>query len=205
MDSFDRFLERLAEPTSAPGGGAASASVSIVASALVSMVAGITVGKKGHEQDEEQLKGIIRRSAELRDELKMLMDEDEIAFNDVVRAWKLPKSTEEEKKKRSTAISVASMGAIRTPWKIASLSQEILRQAELLTRIGIKSAITDAGCAMEFTHASIRGAIENIRINLKSIKDQSILESENIKISVFLEDTEEVYRRGMKNFEAGMV
>ncbi len=204
MESFDRFLERLAEPSSAPGGGAASASVSIVASSLVSMVAGLTIGKKGHESDESVLKAMLKRSAELRDALRTLMDEDEEAFNGVVRAWKLPKATEEEKRNRANEISKASMGAIRTPWRIACLSQEVLRQAELLSRIGIKGAVTDAGCALEFTRGSIRGAIENIRINLKSINDRTVIESEMIKIRVFLEDSEGIYRKGMETVESKM-
>lgn len=204
MESFDRFLERLAEPSSAPGGGAASAAVSIVASSLVSMVAGLTMGKKGHEGDESALKSLLNRSAELRDALKSLMDADEEAFNEVVRAWKLPKITEEEKRVRSMEISRASMGAIKTPWRIACLSQEVLRQAELLSRIGIKSAVTDAGCALEFSRSSIRGAIENIQINLKAINDPNVIESEKIKIRIFLDDTEDIYRKGIKTVESKM-
>ncbi|MCW6169389.1 MAG: cyclodeaminase/cyclohydrolase family protein [Thermoplasmatales archaeon] len=201
MESMDSFLERLAQPTAAPGGGAASASVTIIASSLVSMVAGLTVGKKGYENHQEKIAELLIRSKEIRSELRRLMEEDENSFGLIVSAWKLPKNTEEEKNKRSLEIAKASLEATKAPWKIASTSQEVLRQAALIARIGIKSAATDAGCALEFSMAAIKGALENIKINLKSVKDEGIKESENMKMRVFMEDSETTYREGLSVVE----
>ena len=201
MESMDSFLERLAEPTAAPGGGAASASVTIIASSLVSMVAGLTVGKKGYENYQQNIVAILERSKDIRSELRKLMEEDEKVFGLIVSAWKLPKNTEEEKNNRSLEIAKASLEATKVPWKIASTSQEVLRQAALIARIGIKSAVTDAGCALEFSMAAIKGALENIKINLKSVSNEEIKESENMKMKVFMEDSKTTYLDGLKVVE----
>ena len=48
QDDLDRcdFIEELASPTPAPGGGSAAAFAGAMGAALVCMVAGLTIGKK---------------------------------------------------------------------------------------------------------------------------------------------------------------
>ena len=115
-------MERLASPSPAPGGGAASAAVSVVAASLVSMVAGLTIGKKGYEGAHETMKQVLEKSRKLTADLRSLMEEDEAAFNRLFAAWKMPKSTDEEKKRRREAMDIATRGAIQVPWKIAGLA-----------------------------------------------------------------------------------
>ena len=202
MESIDSFMERLASSSPAPGGGAASSMVALVGSSLNSMVAGLTKGKKGYEGSQEIVERIGKRSGELSAELRTLMKEDEEAFNLIVGAWKMPKSTDDEKKARSKALQDATRAAIAVPWKIASASQEILGMAAELVTYGNKNAVTDAGCSLEFSMAAIRGVFQNIKINLKSMKDEEKVESEQIKMKLFLEDCQETFDRAMKELEA---
>lgn len=202
MESIDSFMERLASSSPAPGGGAASSMVALVGSALNSMVAGLTMGKKGYEESQKVVERIGKRSAELTMELRSLMKEDEEAFNLIVEAWKMPKSTDDEKKERGQALQDATRVAIAVPWKIAAASQEILRMAADLVTYGNKNAVTDAGCSLEFSMAAIKGVFQNIKINLKSIKDEEKAESERIKMKLFLEDSQETFDKAMKELEA---
>ena len=201
MESLDSFMIRLASPSPAPGGGAASASVSIVAASLSSMVAGLTIGKKGYEDHQELMRKILARSNEITGELRKLMEDDEKAFNEIVSAWKLPRSSDHEKEMRTAAIQKAAKLAIKVPWEIAEVSREILRNAKTLAEYGNKNAVTDAGCALEFSLAALKGAIQNIAINLKSLNDKAMVESEKIKIKNFLDDCEKIYNEGMREVQ----
>ncbi len=201
MESIDSFVERLASPSPAPGGGAASSLVAVVGTALTSMVAGLTVGKKGYESSQKIMEHVSKRSAELRDELRNLMKMDEEAFNKIVEAWKMPKSNDDEKASREKALQAATMVAIQVPWRIAAASQEVLRLSALLVTYGNRNAITDAGCSLEFSLAALKGVIQNIKVNLKSLKDQEKVEMEQLKIKLFLEDSNQIYLDAMKELE----
>ena len=204
MESMDSFIERLASPSPAPGGGAASASVALIASSLVSMVSGLTMGKKGYENAQESVGKILERSKEIHSELRNLMVEDEESFNRLFAAWKMPKTSDEEKAARKQKIAQETMGAIGTPWKIAEQCQEILKQATILAEIGNSSAITDAGSALEFSLAAIKGALLNVLVNLKSMSDSNYVNKEKERVEQFIRDSQRIYDEGMANVNRRM-
>ncbi len=189
---MDSFIERLASPTPVPGGGAASASVAVIAASLNSMVSGITEGKKSYSRFREQMALIKQRSGENISELRKLMEDDERAFNLIVDTWKLPKENEDQQKRRNDALIEASKEAIAVPWKIAAISFQILRDALYLARHGLKSAITDSQCSAEFAIAAIRGVLQNVAINLQNM-GKDFRESEEIKMKLFLDDAQSTY------------
>ena len=197
MESMDDFIERLASPTAVPGGGAAAASVAIIAASLNSMVSGITMGKKKYSSRRDMMEEINRRSGLLRNELRDLMKQDEIAFNMIVSAWKMPQSSEEEKKSREKQMAAAIRSAIAVPWRIARASFDILRDSQIIALYGLKSAVTDSMCAAEFSIAAIRGVLQNVAINIRDADDQ-LRNSEDMKMRIFLEDSENVYRQVRK-------
>ena len=57
--TIKEFLEKTASGDAVPGGGSSSALNAAVASALTSMVANLTIGRKSHEQVEDRMKEII--------------------------------------------------------------------------------------------------------------------------------------------------
>lgn len=201
MESFDSFIDRLASSSPAPGGGAASAMVSVVSASLASMVAALTVGKKNYIEYEERMKMIIEKTSALREELRELMKEDEEAFNNIVSAWKLPKGTEQEKELRKERIDDATKEAIRVPWKIAAKAREVLDLSLELAEHGNKNAITDAACAAIFSHGSIEGVLYNVKINLKSVSDEKMRDSEELKLKLFLEDADSVYKKVLEKVD----
>jgi len=195
METLDSFMERLSSPSPAPGGGAASALVSITAASLVSMVASLTKGKKAYASYREEMEGIEKRSLAVKEELRELMAEDEEAFNLIVKAWGMDKSTEESARLRKVEIEKASKIAIMVPWKIARASYTIMEMAEAITRHGIKSAITDSACAGIFAQSAIKGVLYNVAINLKSVDDREYRDTEEIKMKLFLQNTSEILKK----------
>src|SRR5580693_9076067 len=95
--SIDQFLERLASGEPTPGGGSAAAIMGAMGAALVSMVCNVSIGKKGYEAVEPELRAVLAQSEALRLRLAAMVDEDVAAFDGLMAAYKLPKASDEDK------------------------------------------------------------------------------------------------------------
>ena len=195
---LNNFIERLASKEPAPGGGAASALVAMVGSALSSMVSALTDGKKGYEHVQERVKAIELKMLEIRKNLEDLMQEDEQAFNKISSTWKLPKSTDEEKAARKKALQTALRDAIEPPWRIANLASDIMDNALDLLSIGNKNAITDSACSLIFAFSAAEGALLNITINVNLIDDASFRTAQEKRMKSFYASLERKRDDGMK-------
>ena len=85
------YLEILNSDAPAPGGGSASALCGAQGAALVSMVAGLTIGKKKYVDDQALCESVAKQASELKNALLAQVDKDTEAFNLVSAAFKLPK------------------------------------------------------------------------------------------------------------------
>ena len=195
---LNNFMERLASKEPAPGGGAASALVAMVGSALSSMVSALTEGKKGYEHVQERVKAIELKMLEIRKNLEDLMQEDEQAFNKISSTWKLPKSTDEEKAARKKALQTALRDAIEPPWRIANLASDVMDNALDLLSIGNKNAITDSACSLIFAFSAAEGALLNITINVNLIDDASFRTAQEKRMKSFYASLERKRDDGMK-------
>jgi Methenyl tetrahydrofolate cyclohydrolase len=195
---LNNFMERLASKEPAPGGGAASALVAMVGSALSSMVSALTDGKKGYEHVQERVNAIELKMLEIRKNLEDLMQEDEQAFNKISSTWKLPKSTDEEKMARNKALQSALRDAIEPPWRIANLASDVLDNALDLLSIGNKNAITDSACSLIFAFSAAEGALLNITINVNLIDDTSFRTEQEKRMKAFYADLVRKRDDGMK-------
>ena len=195
---LNNFMERLASKEPAPGGGAASALVAMVGSALSSMVSALTDGKKGYEHVQERVNAIELKMLEIRKNLEDLMQEDEQAFNKISSTWKLPKSTDEEKAARKKALQTALRDAIEPPWRIANLASDVMDNALDLLSIGNKNAITDSACSLIFAFSAAEGALLNITINVNLIDDTSFRAEQEKRMKAFYADLVRKRDDGMK-------
>ena len=195
---LNNFMERLASKEPAPGGGAASALVAMVGSALSSMVSALTDGKKGYEHVQERVNAIELKMLEIRKNLEDLMQEDEQAFNKISSTWKLPKSTDEEKMARKKALQSALRDAIEPPWRIANLASDLMDNALDLLSIGNKNAITDSACSLIFAFSAAEGALLNITINVNLIDDTSFRTEQEKRMKAFYADLVRKRDDGMK-------
>lgn len=129
---------------------------------------------------------------DLRRHFERLVDEDTAAFNAVMAAYRLPKSTDEEKKARSAAIQTALKEACRAPSEVAKGAVEVLRLSDLAVREGVQSALSDAAVACLAADAALHGAYLNVMINLGSIKDQTFVTAMREEMSKALEAGEAI-------------
>ena len=169
------FLSELASDSPAPGGGSVAALAGALGSALTSMVCNLTVGKEKYTNVQDEIKEVLRSSEQLRKKLTDLIDKDTKAFNDVMKAFKMPKETEEQKKKRSKAIQEGYKTATKVPLETAKTCEKILDLAFIIAKKGNQNSITDAAVSAIMAYAGVESAILNVKINLGSIKDESFV------------------------------
>ncbi len=185
MMDLNKFMDDLASEKPAPGGGSASAVVGLISVSLGSMVSRLTQGKKGYEAYQEELNSIISSLVALKADLEKASDQDVEAFNGIISARKMPKSTEQEKKLRTASMERAMREAVRSPWKIASLLRQVMVYNDRLLTIGNANACTDAGAGILLCEAAIESALLNVKINLSYMKDLSYVEDQKLKLEIF--------------------
>lgn len=165
------FLDELASSSPAPGGGSVAALAGALGAALSSMVCNLTKGKQGYETAQDQITEMLQRSEQLRKELTELIDRDTEAFTEVMKAFKLPKETDEQKEQRKTALQTAFKHAAEVPLETARKCVEVLDVAYIVAENGNKNSVSDAAVSALMAQTGVQAAMLNVRINLSSIKD----------------------------------
>lgn len=186
------FMEELASDSPAPGGGSAAALAASLGSALGSMVFNLTVGKKVYNEYEEDTKNVISKALEETNEKKGdfldLMEKDAEEFLKLMAAFKLPKTTEEEKVERSEKIEEGYISALQVPLSVAEKAYAVYDYIELAASWGNKNAVSDAGVAALLLQTAIESAVLNVKINLSGIKNEVYKAEVQKKCTELIED-----------------
>jgi len=170
------FLQNTAAGTPVPGGGSVSALSAALGAGLTEMVANLTVAKKGYEAVENEMKEIAGTVQKLREKLVAEVDKDANAYNDVLAAFKLPKTTAAEKDQRAQAIQDAMQNAARVPLGVAYDALQVMDLVEKVIRKGNRNAVSDGAVGVMMARSAVLGALLNVKINLASIKDKAFVE-----------------------------
>ena len=167
------FLDEVAAGTPTPGGGTVSALAGALGAALVSMVAGLTRGKKKYAAVEPEMAEAQREARELRERLAGLLRRDAQAFDAVLVAMRLPQATPGEAEARAQAIEAATWTATRVPLETAEASLAVTRWAARIVRSGNVNAASDGLVAAALGRAACEGALANVEINLQNLPDSA--------------------------------
>jgi formiminotetrahydrofolate cyclodeaminase len=181
------FLEDLASDLPAPGGGGAAALAGAMGACLISMVARLTIGKKGYEAVEVQMRDILRRSDQLYQQLTVQVDEDAAAFNEVIAAMKLPKANETEAGIRTEAMQKSFRRAAEVPYKAAVNCKEVLDLAAEIASGCNTNVSSDVGVAAELAWAGLQSSLLNVKINLPYLKDEEYVLSMRRQLAFLIE------------------
>lgn len=193
--SCHEFVASLASKAAVPGGGGAAAYVGALGTALGSMVANLSIGKKKYAAFEPELREALDRSTALIIHLEELVEADATAFLPLSKAYGMPKATKEERQAKEQAIQTASVGAAKAPLEIAQACLESLSLLALFAEKGSRLALSDAGCGALFAKAAIQAAQLNVLINTKSLKDVTVKEE-------IEKELEQVVATGVKQADA---
>jgi formiminotetrahydrofolate cyclodeaminase len=178
-ESLEDLLRDISSKSPAPGGGSVAALSGCFGAALVSMVSNLTIGKKNYKDVEEEFKSILGESEKLGEELRKLSEKDVKAFNQVMLAYKLPDG--EDKK---IDLEKAYQGAASVPQDTATNCLRIMELAKTAVKSGNKNAQSDSAVGALMAYSGLKGAILNIKINLKYIEDEHFNNNMKIKIDI---------------------
>ena len=197
QSSVEKFLDELAGGNPTPGGGSAAAIMGAMGAALVSMVCNVTIGKKGCEGSEAEMKAVREQSERVRRRLTAMVAEDIAAFDSIMAAYKLPKATAKEKSVRADAIQDGLKRATETPLECARACAEVIALSRRASEQGYRNVISDGGVGVLAGFTGLRSAALNVYINAPSLKDRAYAERATAEIEKLVQscavETEAVY------------
>jgi len=170
------FADETASESPAPGGGSISAYVGSLGVSLATMVANLSSHKKGWDNRWQEFSIWAEKGQNLKDQLINLVDADTKAFNDIMSAFNLPKSTDEEKKKRTQCIQEATKYAIEVPFKVMQLSFDSMYLIKTMAIEGNPNSVSDAGVGALCARSAVMGAFMNVRINASGLDDKKFVD-----------------------------
>lgn len=169
------FANETASESPAPGGGSIAAYVGALGASLGTMVANLSAHKRGWDDQWHFFSQKAQEGQKLKDKLLYLVDEDTKAFNKIIDAIRLPKSTGQEKKARIKALNDATKYAIQIPYEIMETAFKSYDLLRTMTDKGNPASISDGGVGALCTHTAIYGAYLNVIINCNDFDDQQFV------------------------------
>lgn len=169
--SVSDLLAAFRSPEPTPGGGSASALAGALGTSLLAMVAGLPARKDVAEGDAAALAAAGQRCTGLSVELEALVDEDSAAYDLVVAAFRMPRTTKEEKAARTAGIQRALTAATEAPLAVMRRCAVGLEAVATVSSLGNPNASSDVQVARGLLIAALRGAQQNVENNLGSLKD----------------------------------
>jgi formiminotetrahydrofolate cyclodeaminase len=194
----NQFLDELASPSPAPGGGSVAALAGALGAALTSMVCNLTIGKKKYAGVQEEMKTILAQSEDLRTKFTGLVEKDTDAFNKVMEAFSLPKDTEPQIALRRAAINEATKEATLIPLEVMKHCIDAMALAQEVAANGNPNSVSDAGVSALLLHAACEGAALNVRINLSSLADSEFVGWKSDEVDSLLKTSKMMLEEAME-------
>ena len=166
------FAEETASESPAPGGGSISAYMGALAAALGTMVANLSSHKAGWDDRWEEFSNYADSGQQMMKLLLDLVDEDTAAFNRVMAAIQMPKSTDEERAARAEAMEAATLYATQVPLRTMKAAINVFPLVKAMAQIGNPASVSDAGVGALAARAAIHGAALNVKINAIGLADK---------------------------------
>ena len=188
QQTVNEFLTALSSKRPTPGGGGASALAGALSGALGVMVGNLSVGKMKFADVEADVAAAMSRLEEARDRMVRLAQEDAEVFAPLAAAYGLPAGTEEEKARKAQVMEENLLAASLVPLRIMELAVEVLSDLEELEKKGSVMAVSDVGVAVQFARTAVTGAVMNVYINTKSMKNRENADKINDRAGKALEE-----------------
>jgi glutamate formiminotransferase/formiminotetrahydrofolate cyclodeaminase len=184
------FVDLTSTDAPAPGGGSVAALMAAMSGALASMVANLTVGKKGYKKVWEEMKTVALPAQELKTAFLKAVDDDTYAFDAVMDAMRLPKKTEDEQRIRNESIERATREAVEVPLGVLRRCRDLLPLIDAVAEKGNVNSLSDAGVAALALRAAAGGALYNVLINLPGLSDTGYIEDTSSEGLAILDEVE---------------
>jgi formiminotetrahydrofolate cyclodeaminase len=186
--TLQTYLDDLASVNSTPGGGSAAAVSGSMAAALVCMVCRLTQGKEKYAAVQNEIDELLRRAEEQRQRFLELMAEDIAAYGTLSTCLKMARTTDEQKQKRTLAIQKSLVEAALVPLEMSERAADVAKLCARVAEIGNANVLSDIATASTLATSAGNGAAWMVRVNLRSLKDESQVDLLNMRLSVALDE-----------------
>ena len=193
--TIQEFLDVLSSKEPVPGGGGASALAGALGNALGQMVANLTIGKKKYAQVEDEIKELAERMKGIQGQFTALADQDAKVFAPLAKCYSLPSGTEEEKAYKAEVMEARLLDASLVLMEIMEKASEMLEIMDILADKGSRMAVSDVGVGVQFIRTALLGAVMNVYINTKSMKNREKAEEMNEKAERLIKEGTEAADR----------
>ena len=187
--NIDEYIKELGSKAPVPGGGGASAVAGALSAALSSMVCNLTVGKKSYISVEDDIKKILEDMNKHMESFIKLSDNDAEVFYPLSQAYGFKPQNDEEKKMHEENMEKLLFDATMVPLDIMKEAYSMLGAIDFLAKKGSKLAVSDAGVAVSMLRSAVCGAMMNVVINVKYMKNREKAQDLMDEASEILENT----------------
>jgi methenyltetrahydrofolate cyclohydrolase len=161
------FLDAAAAKQPTPGGGSVTALVAALSAAMGEMTVNYSVGKKGLEQHQDKLRDALAELHRARQLLMGLMVEDQVAYEALTAAKKLPEGSSD----RENSFAVALLACVRVPQAMGAACTAILERCDSIVDAVNYHLLSDLAVCADLAMAATRCSVYNVRVNLADLTD----------------------------------
>jgi methenyltetrahydrofolate cyclohydrolase len=204
VETLSEYLTQLASEWPTPGGGSAATMVAASGAALVAMVARICSANPKYAAHKDLALELVGQADSLREEFLRARERDEAAFDRVVAATAMPKTTEGEKHARRAALELALAHAAAEPLAAAENALEVLRLTDDALDLNNTNLVSDIGCAAEFAYAALTACAYNVRINHKFMRDSAAIEAQRNALERYERDAHTLLTKVRRTVNAAL-
>ena len=177
--TVEQYCEILASKAPAPGGGSALPLVGAEACALVEMSVNVTLQKLS--ENDEQYDYLMRELSSCkraRIRLYAQSNEDAAAYQRIVDARKLPKTTDAEIQARTNALQKEFHRASLVPMDVMNLCLDVMKRASARVLPNLsKYIVSDCEIGISLLRTVIEFSVKNVYANTCFIHDEALKRS----------------------------
>jgi len=187
--TLQNYLDELSSNSPTPGGGNVAALCGALSSSLATMVCNLTIGKKKYAEVESEMISLKEKLEIYQKKFIELGKKDNLAFDKVMNAFKLPKDTDKQKEFRNKEIENATIGAAEIPSEVMQTAKELLPLLKIIIEKGNRNSLSDVGVAAALVETASKGAYLNVIINCASLNNQIIAQEMKKRADIVLLET----------------
>jgi glutamate formiminotransferase/formiminotetrahydrofolate cyclodeaminase len=190
--SLIAFADETSSESPAPGGGSISAYMGSLGASLATMVANLSSHKRGWDERWKEFSDWADKGQQYKDALLRLVDEDTNAFNKIMAAFSLAKTTDEEKANRTAAIQDATKFATEVPFRVMEITLASMDLIKAMAETGNPNSVSDAGVGALAARSAVMGAYLNVKINAAGLTDKNFADDIIAKGAAIQEKTQKL-------------
>lgn len=170
--SLADFAYETASESPAPGGGSISACLGALGVSLAAMVANLSSHKAGWDDRWKEFSDYAEKCMAIQHDLLVMVDEDTRAFEGVMKAMGMPRTSDAEKAERNKVMQDAIQYATEVPLKVMRRTLESFELIRAMAETGNPNSVSDAGVGALCARSAVLGALLNVKINAKGLNDK---------------------------------